>query len=244
MKPITTTELNNLKKAKQYFQDCYLVSSVSALARSNKGRKILTENITHTDSGYKIRFNNVNGQNQDFFVTQKEMDDLIYLDRFKNPIPIPTEHPHNPIIKAIEVAMNKLLEKFPSKKPWICRFPSCNEKFEFNKPSNFLEMFTGSHPIQLNERGINLNLKSKSKESRELFNKISEDKNSSFVAGTALGFHKDITNNHCYTVTKIDKENETIELFDHRFLETLTLSYDEAIKKLKFFVGYFEKDLK
>ncbi len=244
MKPITTTELNNLKKAKQYFQDCYLVSSVSALAQSNKGQKILSENIAHTDSGFKIRFNNINGKSKDFFVTQKEMDDLIYLDRFKNPIPIPAEYPHNHIIKAIEVAMNKLLEKFPSKKPWICRFPNCNEKFEFNKPSNFLEMFTGIRPLELNESKINLNLKSKAKESRELFNKISEDKNSSFVAGTTFGLHKGLTSNHCYSVTKIDKEKEKIELFDHRFLETLTLSYDEAIKKLKFFVGYFEKDLK
>lgn len=241
MKPITLTEIQNLKTAIQYFQDCYLVSSVSALTKSTNGRKILSQNIAHTNNGYRIKFNNINGEAKDFFVTQKEMDDLVYMDKYKNPIPL--KQPHNPIIKAIEAAMNQLLEKYPSKKPWICRFPNCNEKFEFNKPSNFLEMFTGKKPYSLNESSWRISLKSKKSESKEIFNKISENPDNSFVAGTSINFHKGLSDNHCYTIINIDKKAEKLELFDHRFLEKLTLTYEEAIKKLKFIVGYFDKDL-
>ena len=242
MNPISTSEINNLKKAIQYFQDCYLVASVSALAHCKNGRKILSENIAHTDDGFRIRFNNIKGNVQDFFVTQRETDNLVYMDKFKNPIPL--SRPHNPIIKAIEAAMNKLLEKYPDKKPLICRFPDCNEKFEFNKPSNFLEMFTGKTAFKLNESGLRISLKSRKKESIDIFDKISDNPDNSFVAGTSINFHKGLSDNHCYTVTNIDKNSNRIELFDHRFLETVTLTYEEAIKKLKFITGYFDKDLK
>ena len=161
MKPIGLEEIHTLKHSIQYFQDCYLVSAVGALTKSPNGRKILSENIAHTADGFRIKFRNINGQNKDYFITQKESDDLIYMDKYFNPIPIDPKFPHNPIIKALEAAMNKLLKDYPSKKPWICRLAKCHERFEFNKPSGFFEMFTGKKPINLNENGISLNLKSK-----------------------------------------------------------------------------------
>ncbi len=243
MKPIGPDEINNLRHAVQYFQDCYLVSSIGALANSPNGRKILTENIARTNNGYCIKFRNINGINKDFFVSQDEMDNLIYMDKYLNPIPISSYYPHNPIIKAIEVAMNKLLSIYPSKKPMICRIPKSNEKFEFNKPSNFLEMFTGKKPIKINEDGIRLTLKSKAKESLNIFDNISDNPDCSFVMGTSLGFHKDTSNNHCYTVAQINKKNNTIRLFEHRYLESLILTYEEAIKKFKYITGYFNEDL-
>ena len=243
MKQLSTQEIQNLKHAVQYFQDCYLVSSIGALAGCRNGQKILRENISHTKDGFCIKFNNINGQIEDFFVTQKEMDNLVYMDKYLNPIPISKYFPHNPVIKAIEAAMNKLLTKYPYKKPWICRIPDCNEKFEFNKPSNFFKMFTGKIPIVLNEGSIKLSLKSKRDTSRMLFDKISEEPDNSFVAGTSFGFGDRISNNHCYSITSIDKASCTIKLFDHRTLETLILTYEEAIRKLKYLVGYFNKDL-
>ena len=242
MKPIGTDEIKNLKYAIQYFQDCYLVSSIGALSHSANGRKILSENIAHTKDGFRIRFRNINQNSEDFFVTQKEMDDLIYMDKFLNPIPINKYFPHNPIIKAIEVAMNKLLSHYPSKKPWICRFPNCNEKFEYNKPSNFLEMFTGKPPLKLNEGSFRMTLKSKRKESTALFDKIKNDNNCSFVAGTAFSTNKNFSDYHCYSLKEITKNN-MLGLFDHRLSGSNYLTYDEAIKKLKFIVGYFNKDL-
>ncbi len=239
MKPIGIDEIQKLRYAIQYFQDCYLVSSVGALTRSPNGRKILAENIAHTNDGFRIKFRNINGENHDFFVTQKESDDLVYMDKYLNPVPI--NNPHNPIIKAIEVAMNKLLDKYPSKKPFICRFPNCNEEFEFNKPSNFLEMFTGKKPIAINEGGIRLTLRSKVKESEDIFNRISEIPDNSFVLGTSFGLHKGMSDNHCYSVKSVNNKN--IDVFDHRCQGGLRLTYAEAIKKFKFIVGYFDKDL-
>lgn len=241
MPPISSVEIKNLNNAVQYFQDCYLVSSIAALSRSSNGRKILAENIAHTDNGYRIHFNNINGESKDFFVTTKEVNDLTYTDKYRNDIPIPEEYPHNPVIKAIEVAMNKLLKKYPSKKPLICRFANCNEAFEFNKPSNFLEMFTGRKPLILNENTFSWTLKSRADESKNLFNKISDNPDNSFVAGTF--YCKKLHPNHCYSIVKINKSDNTVELFDHRRHKSFILSFQDAIKNLKFIVGYFNNNL-
>ena len=243
MKPIGITEIHDLKNAIQYFQDCYLVSSIGALTNSTNGRQILKENIAHINNGYRIKFRNFNGQNKDFFISKKEMDDLVYMDKYLNPVPIDAKYPHNPIIKAIEVAMNKIIHLDPSKKPWICRIAKCNERFEFNKPSIFLEMFTGKKPITINEGNLRLNLKSKEKESRELLNQISKSQNNSFVLGTAFGFYKKLNNTHCYSLMSADKDSHITELFDHRRQKTIKLTFDEIINHIKFIVGYFDKDL-
>lgn len=244
MKPISINEIQNLKHAVQYFQDCYLVSSIGALAKSENGRKILAQNIAHTKDGYCVKFRNIDGKSKDFFVSQKETEDLIYMDKYLNPMQIPADKPHNPIIKAIEVAMSKLLTETPSKKPWICRFPKCNENFEFNKPSNFLEMFTGKKPISINENNLRLSLKGKKEESMDIFNKLKDTPDNSFVMGSSFGFDAGISNTHCYRVENVNPQYNTIDLFDHRLLRTITLTFDEAIKKMKFIVGYFDKDLK
>ncbi len=243
MKPIGINEIQNLTHAVQYFQDCYLVSSIGALAKSSNGRKILAQNIAHTEDGYRIKFRNINGITKDFFASEKESQDLIYMDKYLNPIPIDPSKPHNPIIKAIEVAMNKLLKAYPSKKPWICRVPKCNERFEFNKPSNFLEMFTGQKPISINENNLSLSLKGKKEVSLDLFNKIKDNPDNSFVMGSSFGFYHGISNTHCYSVKDINPKYNTIDLFDHRLLRTITLTFDEAIRHMKFIVGYFNKDL-
>lgn len=242
MKPIGPNEVQNLRHAIQYFQDCYLVSSVGALTRSENGRKILQENIAHIDDGYRVTFRNINTKSEDFLVTQKEMDDLVYMDKYMNAIPIDPDRPHNPIIKAIEVAMNKILDRYPSKKPFICRFANCNEKFEFNKPSNFFEMFTGQKPLSLNEKGLRLNLSSKQQACRDLFEKISDNPDSSFVVGSSISFRKFLHNFHCFSVTDVNKDG-SMRVFDHRAQTSFTLSFEEVVKNLKFIVGYFGKDL-
>lgn len=242
MKVISDIELQNLRYAVQHFQDCYLVSTIGALTNTSNGRKILTENIVHTQEGFRIRFNNVNGKTEDYFVTQKEMDNLVYLDDYMNAVKI--KIPHNPLIKALEVAMNKLLKRHPFKKPLVCRIPNCHERFEFNKPSNFLEMFTGKKPIILNESNFNISLKSRHDEAIELFKAIGRHAPNSFIGGTTMGFKKGMSNNHCYTIIFADNHNKQLHLFDHRLLEIFSLSYEEAVRKLKFIAGYFNSDLK
>ena len=67
MKPINFEEIKSLQRVKQHFHDCYLVTSLNSLSNSENGRKILQNNILREDSNFKIKFKNVNGNQEDFF---------------------------------------------------------------------------------------------------------------------------------------------------------------------------------
>lgn len=242
MKPINFEEIKSLQRVKQHFHDCYLVTSLNSLSNSENGRKILQNNILREGSNFKIKFKNVNGNQEDFFITEKEIDDLTLCDRFFNPIEL--KEPHNPIIKAIEVAMNKLLSKFPDKKSFINRLYKTNEQFEYNNPSRFMEMFTGITPLNINEKSFRMSLRKNSDDAKGLFQQIGNNNNSSFIVGTGHHFIKGMTNWHCYTLEKVDNKASTIQIFDNRCQETITMSFDEAVKKLKYITGYFNENLK
>lgn len=242
MKPINLSEIKSLQRAKQHFHDCYLVTSMNALSNTENGRKILQENILREGNNFNIKFKNINGKSEDFFVTEKELNDLTLCDRFFNPIEL--KEPHNPILKAVEVAMNKLLKKYPDKKSFINRLYKTNEEFEYNNPSRFLEMFTGIKPININENSIRMSLKNKIDEAKEVLEKIGNEKTNSFIAGTGHKFIKGITNWHCYTLENVNNANKTAKIFDNRYQEEFTLSFDDFIKKIKYITGYFNEDLK
>lgn len=163
------------------------------------------------------------------------------MDRFANEIKI-TE-PHHPIIKAIEVAMNKIISKYPDKKPIICRFADSIEDFEYNKPSNFMEMFTGRKPIVLNEDGLRLTMRRHREEAMELFEQMDKAGDVSFVAGTGLFSRYGLRDVHCYTVSGVNYENKYIEIIDKRTKETVNLPFEKAIRGLKFLTGYFNSSL-
>lgn len=242
MKPINFEEIKSLQRVKQHFHDCYLVTSLNSLSNSENGRKILQNNILREGNNFKIKFKNINGNQEDFFITEKEIKDLTLCDRFLNPIE--TEEPHNPIIKAIEVAMNKLLSKFPDKKSFINRLYKTNEQFEYNNPSRFMEMFTGITPLNINEKSFRMSLRKNSDDAKGLFQQIGNNNNSSFIVGTGHHFIKGMTNWHCYTLEKVDNKANTIQIFDNRYQEPITMSFDEAVKKLKYITGYFNESLK
>ena len=242
MKPINLSEIKSLQRAKQHFHDCYLVTSMNALSNTENGRKILQENILREGNNFNIKFKNINGKSEDFFVSEKELNDLTLCDRFFNPIEL--KEPHNPILKAVEVAMNKLLKKYPDKKSFINRLYKTNEEFEYNNPSRFLEMFTGIKPININENSIRMSLKNKIDEAKEVLEKIGNEKTNSFIAGTGHKFIKGITNWHCYTLENVNNANKTAKIFDNRYQEEITLSFDDFIKKIKYITGYFNEDLK
>lgn len=238
MKPISFEQIFELRNAPQHFHDCYLVSSINALTRCKNGRKILRQNIGATDNGYRIRFNNVFGKQEDYFVAEEECKLLTLCDDFANPIPI--EQQHNPIIKAIEVAMNKLIRKHPTKKPLISRLAKCNEKFEYNKPSNFLEMFTGRKPIELNEKTLmRMTLKKDKERAIKLLDKMCSEEEFSFVAGTGINYSSELTNTHCYTITKVDSNNDNVDMKDSRLQKNIRQSYGQFINEIKYIVGYF-----
>ena len=171
---LKSNDVNSLRTALQEYSDCYLISSLEALAKSKEGRKILFQNIRKTnieiklkefsddivDSNtgkikfdlnvFKIIFNNINNQKESFTIGLKELN--IYFSIYNKQ--------KNHLVYAMKMAMQKLIEKHPTKKPIISRIANpFKMKFEYNKPSNFLRMFTGKEPIIIGESDINFNLK-------------------------------------------------------------------------------------
>ena len=140
--------------------------------------------------------------------------------------------------------MNKLLSKFPDKKSFINRLYKTNEQFEYNNPSRFMEMFTGITPLNINEKSFRMSLRKNSDDAKGLFQQIGNNNNSSFIVGTGHHFIKGMTNWHCYTLEKVDNKANTIQIFDNRYQEPITMSFDEAVKKLKYITGYFNESLK
>lgn len=239
MKNISLCAIDKLKTAPQFFADCYLVSSVSALSRSENGRKILQNNIRSNNfNDFKIRFSDVKQQTKDIFASQNEISNVMYVDKFANPIELTC--PHNPIIHALECSMNKLIKVCPSVKPLFCRLAGSVEPFEYNIPSKFLKMFTGVKPLSINEKTLRKNLTHNKESVLELFEKM-KDNNFSFIAGTSKGSRKFYAW-HCYTIEKVDGSN--VFLYNHRGQTSIKVKYDEFIKSFKYITGYFNDMLK
>ena len=116
MRPITPKQIESLATVQQHFHDCYIVSSLGILSRSKKGQKILQNNITTNGKDFNIKFLNVNGKTEDYFISSKEIHDL----KFRNSDGTLQEM-HCPIVKSVELAMNKLIKNHPFKKPPIYR---------------------------------------------------------------------------------------------------------------------------
>ena len=250
MKPISTQQVNSLQSAVQHFHDCYLVSSLNALSRSENGRKILMNNIRSDGNAFTVRFNNVNGLPETYLVKKEECDQLIKRN-FPN-----GDTEHNPIVNVVEIAMSKLLKVHPDRKPFISRLAPCNEKFEYNKPSNFLFMFTGKQPLVINEDGLSMNLKSYKRFVKAMFRRISREGNSSFVAGTGVRFGEKLHDTHCFALNNTfnqdggqivqqpkKKKFKFLHLFEGRKQENIKLTFGDIINEVKYISGYFNEML-
>lgn len=238
MRPITPKQIESLATAQQYFHDCYILSSLGILSRSKKGQKILQNNITTNGKDFNIKFLNVNGKTEDYFISSKEIHDL----KFRNSDDTLQEM-HCPIIKSVELAVNKLIKNHPFKKPPIYRAMDTQQPFEYNKPSRFLELFTGQKPITLNESSLRMSLMSKLRDAGDLMMKIWEDKDSTFMLGTGVHFGE-LPSWHCFDITKVDMPNNSFTVFDHRQNEELKFPILSGLIKFKFLTGFLGKDLK
>lgn len=236
MRPITRHEIIPLQRPIQHFSDCYLVSTIGALARSKDGQKILSQNIAHRGNGFRIRFQNVDNHRLEYLVTQEDIQRLIPLDKYYNEAII--KYPQNPILKAIEVAMDKLLKEHPDKKPFVSKLTRCQERFEYNKPSNFMELFTGKKPIILNEGGLRMNLTHDKDKAIELLEKIDKADDFSFVAGTGLWEKDEFASVHCLTIEGVNTENRYMQVYESRYRESFEVPFDRAIRIFKFLTGY------
>lgn len=240
---INNHEIKELGRSLQIFSDCYLVSSVRALAKTADGQNILKNNINVSEDWRKFRFkiNFCYPEKKDIFVTQGDINLLELTDKYKNPVW--TDKEENPILKAIEVAMNKLITKHPCAKPFICRIARCNEKFEYNFASNFMKIFTGKNPYSLNEKSLNMTLRPHKKKAYDLFERLGEEKDFNFTAGTGITSKREFRVFHYYVVDNVDLEKRNVELLDPRTNKIFSLSFENAIKSLKSFTGFFKGDL-
>jgi len=232
-----------MQRAVQKFHDCYLVASLGALSRSAKGRRVLENNISNNYKAVNVKFKDVNGKQEDYLILKNEIKNFTY--ERKDGIKEKLDKIASPITTAVEIAMNRLLAIHPTKKPFIYRMMENQQDFEYNKPSRFLQMFTGKKPVILNESGISMSLFNKVDKSIKLLGDIERDKGAVFVAGT--GWNKWGTNAlpswHCYAVKRVNMEQNRIVLFDHRKQEEIILPIQTALHQLKFLTGYFSKDL-
>ena len=237
MRSITPKQIESLATAQQYFHDCYILSSLGMLSRSPKGQKILKNNILTNGKDFNIKFQNVNGKAEDYFISQEEIHNLKFKD---NNILCNYE---SPIVKSVELAMNKLLKKHPFKKPLLYRTIESQQTFEYNKPSRFLELFTGQKHLTLNESSLSMSLLDKIHKATEILMKIWEDKDSAFIAGTGIHLGK-LPSWHCFEITDVNIPRNTFNVFDHRANRELMFPILSGIQKFKFLTGYFGKDLK
>lgn len=261
MQKISENDISSLMQAQQVFSDCYILSSLHALAKSSFGRKILSQNIKKSanelpalyfadlpeavskhSSKFKtmnvdtfcITFNDVCGKKEEYCVAPLDLKKnmSIYVKQ------------KNPVIRAMEIAMNRLVHRHFFKKPLISRmhFPFLHRSFEFNIPSNFMKMFTGIEPVSVGEKGINMTLKPYKKEVFKIFEKMSKNpKDFSFVAGTGFKTFNIDKGWHCFVVDFCDYENQRLSLVNKRTGYPFTVTFDEAINTLKFLTGYFKE---
>lgn len=241
MKPIGLSDIQDLSRAKQLFHDCYLVSSLNALSRSSKGQKILQNRIAHDERGYIVRFSKINNGAKDYFISQKKLENVIFIN--ENGQICDEARNHNPVLKAVEFAMRRLVWENPLKKSIINRLALGFESFEYNNPSRFLEMFTGIKPRVINEKTPRMTLKHNAEEVIETFSKIARDNDSCFIIGTGINRPTTFVDWHCYSVKNVNDNDKSITLLEPRTHEQIKIPYEVAIQKFKFLVGYLGKDL-
>lgn len=247
--PISKENISSLDSAFQSFADCYLISSISALARSTQGRKILQNNIHFAETplispgrfavvdSYKILFNNVNNKRKRFIVGEKEVDRHLDIYCMQS----------NKILFAMKMAMQKVVNNNFFKKPILSRLISPFRKnFEYNKPSNFMFVFTGKKPIVVAESDFNLDLKKYKKQIIPLFKKMADNQNNdySFVAGTGFKQFGQTKDWHCVVVESVDFSKSMVSVKDKRTNEITKMKFDDFLNQFKFVVGYFNENLK
>ena len=143
-KPISHKEMQELRNATQVFSDCYLVSSINSLTRNSDGRQILKENIQKSvineKPQYKIKFQNIYNSPKDIFVTKSDFSELSRTS--SDFLEVVSE---NKTLKAVEIAMGKVVDSHPLLKSLFNRMADCEHSFEYNNPSRFFKIFTGCH---------------------------------------------------------------------------------------------------
>lgn len=235
---ISDKEIDSFKNAEQHFSDCYIMSTLETLSKTENGRKILKKQIEHDDENPNI------------------INCYLYTPKgFKEKYQIPSNMAvkgyeklyklqNNEIIRSIDVSVGEYEKKFKAK-PWICRFTDDFKTYTFENslPSHFMTILTGKEPtINIAETDFNIDLSSRKDEVMELFKKMDKNKDHSLVIGTGLKM-LDGRTWHVYVLQDVDLDNNTITVKNKRGNQTKTMNIDTALNTFKFIVGYFNEDL-
>lgn len=214
-KKITGGQIDDIKKTPQVTRsDCYLVSSLKALAKSGFGKKMLKESIKTNADGdtFEIQFKKYDDKNSYQIPKTETYTNVSGRSRF------------NPI-GAVEHASNTLYQdKFSSKPAYVRAFTSVatdGMPLEYNIASYFMKNLTGKEPIALGDESL-LSLSSKKEEATALLDKIGDlpMNRHSFVAGSKLMGTKDnIGSMHYYVIKKVDKDKKEVHLVNPRYVD-------------------------
>ena len=235
---ITDKEIDDFKNAKQYFSDCYIMTTLETLSHSENGRKILKEQIEHDD------------YNPD------RINCYLYApDGYREKYSIPSSHAvkgyeklyssqDNEVIRSMDISVGEYEKRYKAK-PWICRFTDDFKTYTFENsiPSHFMKIFTGIEPtINIAETDFNIDLNSRRAEVMKLFERMQDEKDHSLVIGTGIKM-LDGRTWHVYVLEDVDLDNNTITIKNKRGNFTKVMNIDTALNTFKFIVGYFNKDL-
>ena len=214
-KKITGGQINDIKKTPQVTRsDCYLVSSLKALAKSGFGKQMLKNSIKTSADGdtFEVQFNKYDGKNSYKISPSTSYEVVSGRSRF------------NPI-GAVEHASNCLYQdKFSSKPAYVRAYSSVTMQgipLEYNLASYFMKNLTGKDPISLGDESLR-SLSSKKEEATALLDKIGDYpiNRHSFVAGSKLCGTKDgIGTMHYYVIKGVDKKKKEVHLVNPRYVD-------------------------
>lgn len=235
---ISDNEIDDLKNSKQYFSDCYLMTSLETLSHTRNGRKILKKNIHHDDKNSQIincYLINPKGIKEKYSIPSttaiKGYEKLYKIQ-------------DNEIIRSMDISVAEYEKKYKAK-PWICRVTDNLKSYPFenNLPSHFLKTFTGIEPtVNIAEKDVNLDLSSYRDKVMKIFTRMEKEKEHSLLIGTGAKMLNGRTW-HVYILEDVDLKNNMITVKEKRSNTPQTMSIDTAINTFKYIVGYFNSDL-
>lgn len=236
-KQLNDEEINTLKVSEQVFSDCYLVAGLDALTNTQNGQKILRNNIKQSQL-------NKNLMTYSLYSPNGKKDDItVYISPQNPKFEKLNKLQTNNTIKGFDISIIEYEKKYHTK-PIICKIAGIfkDYKFENYPPSKFLKLVTGKEPISIAENKLNINLTKHKNEVLNLFEKMSKEKNYSFVIMNGL---KKFNNRrfHVYVIENVDMEKQNITIKNKRGNVSQTVSFDEALKTFKSITGYFNNDL-
>lgn len=231
---ITNQDTDNLKTAKQYYSDCYLMATLDCLTNSYNGKRILKQQIHKDANNVTCYMYNPKGEKEKYEIP-KDIAIQGYEKLYENQ--------PDKIVRAMDITVAQY-EKKHHTKPFICRISEIikNYRFENNVPSLFMEQFTGVKPITIGNSYTDISLKKHKKELIPIFEKMAREKNYSFVIATGIKSFEG-RRYHVYSVEDINLLKNTITVKQKRTNIPITMDIDEALSTFQTFSGYFNQDL-